>query len=269
MFCVAWGMRAKQLGVMACFAFLATAASAATAATLTNPVNGQTVTLDKSLNFSFQWTLAPGETSPTVYVGDQPTFDPQNNFQPFNAWCGGNATVAYSCSTAGDNGEVAVAGVHYAVVGTYDANSNPLASPEIRFTVPYRVGLGCVPYVGCEWPKVSNLWFRFGDEGYPFPHTMFNVWGWTNGPTLTMAYVVRSGRRMLKHGRRTLTANVFGGVAQPDHLELMFYNFRGIAKGTPLRVTVTLTSGTAALTRTYEVRAGGGPKHGATARFEQ
>ncbi len=240
---------------------LTTAASAAASATFTYPANGQTVTLDKNLNFDFRWTLPPTESYPNVYVGDQSTFDPNNSFAPFQSWCGGDNAVETSCRMP-DGQMIPPAGLHYAVIATGDNAGGQFVSPEISFTVPYEVGLGCVPGVGCEWPKVSNVWAPLGGEGYGYPFTQFNIWGWTNGSTLKMAYTLRDGRRVLKRWHGSLLGNVLFGSPQPEHLNLYIYSFRGIPVRAPLRLTVSLTSGTSALTRTFAVHAGGGPKKG-------
>lgn len=225
------------------------------------PVDGQTVTLDKNLNFDFRWTMPSTESYPDVYVGDQPGFDSNNDFAPFQSWCGGDEAIETSCRMP-DGEMIPLAGQHYAVIATSDDAGDQFHSSEISFTVPYQVGLGCVPGVGCEWPKVSNAWARFGDAEYGHPYTHFNIWGWTNGTTLTMAYTVRHGRRVLKRGRRSEVGQVLFDVPEPGHLSLTIFGFRGIRTGTPLRLTIALMSGTATLTRTFAIHAGGGPKKG-------
>lgn len=255
-------MRKIAASLAAAFA-LGAPPTALASATFTYPVDGQTVSLDNGLNFDFRWTLPPGDTYPEVFVGNQPAFDPQNNFAPFDSWCGGQVDVASSCRS----GLIPVAGPHYAVIATSPASGDnfaPDASPEIRFSVPYRIGLGCVPTVGCEWPRLANYWYPLGDSAYGYPYTRFNIWGWTNGPTLDMGYTLTHGRHVVKRWRHTLPANVYGDTPQPDHLEVVVYRLRGLAPGTPLRLTVTLRSGSATLTRTYTVHAGGGRKKGTT-----
>lgn len=266
---VGWGTWVRRLAGLVGLVFLVAASSAAASATVTYPVNGQTVALDQSLNLPFQWTMPEGETWPTLYVGDQPGFDPQNNFVPFEQWCGGDAELEYTCNTSG-NGPLA-AGTHYAVVATSSPNDQELGpdlfSPTVQFTVPYRIGLGCFPYVGCEWPTHAIEWAPFGGDFSPHAFTQFNLWGWTNGPTIEMAYKIEKGRRVLKRGHRIVSVggDPLSADQYPEHLELIIYGFRGIAKGTPLRLKVTLTSGTASLAKTYRIHAGAGPKYGVTA----
>jgi hypothetical protein len=256
------GVWRAGLGVIAALAIVPAASQAS--ATFTYPANGQTVTLDKRLSFDFRWTLPASEEYPDVYVGDQPRFDPTNDFSPFESWCGGQALIASSCRLQSSEGIIPVAGTHYAVISTTPGGFTdvPNVSPEIRFFVPYRIGLGCAPTAGCEWPRLHSAWYRFGDASYGHPWSDFNIWAWTNGAKLTMGFTLRHGHRILKRGRRTTTANVLFDVPEPDHLEVSVYHQRGIAVGTRLTLTITLTSGNARLTRTYVVHAGGGPAFG-------
>lgn len=271
-------VKARTHRLRACGAAAAAAAALALApsaalgsATFTYPVNGQTVTLDKKLTFDFRWSLPQGDIYPDVYVGDQPTFDLNNNFRPFESWCGGEVQAATSCRLHNDSGIIPVAGVHYAVIATSDptgSSDTPNVSPEVRFKVPFRIGLGCAPTAGCEWPRLSNVWYRFGDASYGFPWSDFNIWAWTNGPKLTMGYTLSRGRQVLKRWTRTAKANVLFDVPGPNHLEIRVFDLPGIAAGTPLRVTVRLGSGNASLTRAFTLRAGGGPRRGVSSLVE-
>jgi hypothetical protein len=114
----------------------------------------------------------------------------------------------------------------------------------------------------------SVAWYPFGDASYGYPHSGFDLWAWTNGTKLTFAFTLRHGRHVLKRFHRTVTGSVLFDTPEPGHLELGVFHEPGIAAGTRLACTVTASSGNARLTRTFTVRAGGGPKRGTTAFAE-
>jgi len=137
------------------------------------------------------------------------------------------------------------------------------ASPEVRFTVPARIGLGCAPGFGCESPKLQNYYYRFGDASYPAPYTGFNLWAWSNAAKQSFSFTLRHGRRLLVRSRRyTVTSYVLFDVITPDHFELDVHRFRGIPAGTKLSLSVVIRAGSAHYARTFTLRAGGGPSSG-------
>lgn len=235
--------------------------AAATSASFTYPVNGGTVALDAKLGFAFRWMLPPGETYPQVYVGRSPHYDVNNQFSPFVSWCGGEVQIAAACQVG-----FSEAGVHYAVIATSPPGGDGFTfdvSPEIRFTVPARLGLGCAPGVGCEWPRLQNYFLRFGDANYPWPYSEFAIWAWTNAPQESFAFTLRDGRRVLLRSRRYVEAGFREfDTPEPGTLQVQVHHFSGVAPGTRLSLAVTISGGTARYARTFTVRAGGGPARG-------
>src|SRR5947209_6308429 len=93
--------------LIAAAALAGPSAALGAAASFTYPTNGATVALDRGLGFTFRWTLPPGETYPDVYVGNSPSYDVNNQFDPFTSWCGGQVQIATSCHSG-----FSEAGVH-------------------------------------------------------------------------------------------------------------------------------------------------------------
>ena len=260
-------MATRVMAVVALGAALAASPATAATATFSYPANGGTVALDGKLRFNFRWTLPPGETYPDVYVGNSPGYDASNQFDPFGSWCGGQAQIASSCQTG-----FSEAGAHYAVIATSPPGGDGFTfdvSPEIRFTVPARVGLGCAPGSGCASPRLQNFFFRFGDAAYGWPYTGFYIWAWTNAPKESFAFTLRHGRRLLVRSR-TYTEAGFRefDTPEPGSLQLKIHHVRGIAPGTALSLGVVIRGGSARYARSFTVRAGGVPASGVSVHVE-
>lgn len=174
---------------------LCASAAAHASATLTYPANGSTVALDKNGNFTFRWTLPPGETMANVWEGDTPTYDP-DTLDPFQGECGVGQTDT-SCPT---NTPLS-AGTHYAFVFTTDQdNTQHFYSPVTSFIVPPKLSLGCGPVApGC----VATKGFKVIYDPHPpigLPNSTLETNAWFNAPDDTPA----SFSFVLKHGHKVL-----------------------------------------------------------------
>jgi hypothetical protein len=253
---------------LAIVALLATAGSARAAATMTYPTDGQTVTLDKKLGFTFTWTLLADEFGPSVYVGDTPTYNPDPFYAlaPFEPFCGvdvGQIDASSSATSCRGNADALPVppGTHYALIKTTNADGSQIfISPVVRFIVPYKLGFGCSPLQpGCHELAVQSLYYPFGDEVYPWKHSLLVVRGWFNGPRVTFTFTIKRGSKVLKrlHQTRSTDSQVYYADSN-----FKLYRLRGVPGGTRLSCVITISGGGVKTSRTVKIRAGAGPKVG-------
>src|SRR5690348_143388 len=185
----------KVAAGVALSALLLAASVAHAAATLTYPSNGQTVALDKNGDFTFQWTLPPGEAMPDVWVGATPTYDP-DTLDPFHGECG-SAQTDTACPTE----TPLSAGTHYAFMFTTDTdNVQRFYSPVTSFTVPPKLALGCGPVApGCVAAKgFQRIYVPHPPIG--LPNSTLEMNAWFNAPDDSAAnftFILKRGRKVL------------------------------------------------------------------------
>jgi hypothetical protein len=255
----------SRTALLAIVALLVAAGPARAAATMTYPTDGQMVTLDKTLSFTFTWTLPAGEFGPSVYVGNTPTYTDPDTLYPFEAFCGidagqtGESLSATSCQTSG---YTVPAGTHYALIKTTNADGTQIfISPPVRFIVPYKAGFGCSPLEPrCGSVPVYNLYAPFGDSSYPSTYTRLLVKGWFNGPRVTFTFTIKHGRNVLKRLHQTRSTDSQAYSAESG---FNLYRLRGVHPGTRLTCIITISGGGVKTSRTVKIKAGAGPKVGA------
>jgi hypothetical protein len=179
-------------------------------ATMTYPANGQTVSLDHQAGFSFRWTLPAGEMGPQVWIGDQPTYDPET-FYPFGQGCGAGHPdqVTYSCRMGPPSVKSMSAGTHYAFIQTDDGDPTTqyYFSPVIRFVVPPKLGWGCGPAAGCNDPVIEPGYNANPTVGPPESDMAVRVWVNSPGALVTVKFTLRNGNRVVARITRTARAD--------------------------------------------------------------
>jgi hypothetical protein len=255
--------RARRCGRLAPLAFVATLALAGTAhaaATLTYPPGGATVALDKKANFTFSWTLPPGEVMPSPQVGDSPTYDP-DTFAPFGPVCDVLPDTATSCRPDGP----IPAGTHYVFVDTVNTDvTQHFESPVTRFVVPPMLALGCGPRApSCVAPKgFQRVYVPHPPIGLPNSSLEMNAW--FNAPDDTPAnftFVIKRRHKVmarLHDVQRSSDLLVDSGFLLL-HSQIRWGSHRkhwhGPRGGTVLTVICTMTAEGLSLTRTEKVKA--------------
>ena len=241
-------------------ATLAFAGTAHAAATLTYPPNGATVTLDKKANFTFTWTLPPGEIMPSVYVGDSPAYDP-DTFAPFRGVCDVQADTSTSCQPD----PALSSGTHYAFVDTVNTDvTQHFESPVTSFIVPPVLGLGCGPNgAGCVASKgFQRIYTPHPPIGLPSSTIEMNAW--YNAPDDTPAkftFVIKKGHKVTARVHDTQRSNDFGVDSGflLHHFEIRWghhhMRWHGPRGGTVLTVVCTVQAQGLSLTRTLKMKA--------------
>ncbi|HEY7631957.1 MAG TPA: hypothetical protein VH817_14710 [Thermoleophilaceae bacterium] len=241
-------------------ALLLTASSAHASATITYPPNGATVQLDKKANFSFSWTMAPGEIMPSPYVGDSPTYDP-DTFAPFNSGCGVLADTATSCKPD----EPISAGTHYVFIDTVNNDvTQHFESPVTSFRVPPFLALGCGPVA--QSCSATNKGFRILYVPHPpigLPNSTIEMGAWANAPDDTAvhyAFTLKRGHKVIarlkdvQDSGELLTQSGF----ELTHAQILWGHHRkhwhAPKGGTRLSVVCTVSVQGVTLTRTKTMR---------------
>jgi hypothetical protein len=262
--------RLGRNGLLAMAALLAAAGPARAAATITYPTQGQRVKLDKRVSFTFRWKLAGGDSGPSVYVGDTPTYNP-DTLDPFSPVCGVDggqfdvSSTATSCRGPAD-GLPVPPGTHYALVTTTNASDTTqrFVSPVVRFVVPYKLGFGCSPLQpGCSDLAVESLYLPFGDSEYGRAYSRFVVNGWFNGPRVTFRFTIKRGRKVLKRLHQARSPDGYYSVNSGFKL----YRLRGVAPGTRLTCVIEMSGDGVTTSRAVQIRSGAGSKVGAKLGF--
>ncbi len=269
-----WGDRRRRaragprrlvgLGIaVAALVALATAlpVGAAAAPAMTYPANGATVALDAQANFTFAWTLSPGEEHPTVWVGDTPTYDPLF-MAPYKSVCGATSEAPiYSCRPEGQLN----AGLHYAVITAATA-TEPAFSPVTSFVVPPMLGWGCGPkdlFGVCQEPKgLFPLWVPHPGIGPPHSDELVAAWLNSEEAPISFEFTVRHGSRVLVRYQETGRTEGFqtGAGIELTHKYVEVSASRRLPwhaprAGTLLSVKVTIHGGGLTLTRTGTMKA--------------
>jgi hypothetical protein len=189
---------------------LCCASTALAAATMTYPADGATASLDQQAGFSFRWTLPAGEMGPQVWIGDQPTYDPET-FYPFGQGCGAGHPdqVTYSCRMGPPSVRPLSAGTHYAFIQTDDGDpvTQYWYSPVTRFVVPPKLAWGCGPVATCPGPTVRQAYNPSPSLGPPESDMSVNVWVNSPGALVTAQFTLRNGKRVVARISRTQTAD--------------------------------------------------------------
>jgi hypothetical protein len=186
------------------------ASGALASATMTYPADRATVSLDQQGSFTFRWTLPAGEMGPQIWVGDQPTYDPET-FAPFGQGCGAARPdqVTYSCRMAPPSTKPLPAGTHYAFIQTDDGDpvTRYWYSPVTRFVVPPKLGWGCGPAAGCNDPAVHQAYNPQPNVGPPESDMFVRVWVNSPGAPVTATFTLRNGNRVVARIVRTAHAD--------------------------------------------------------------
>lgn len=256
-----------RIGVLAALVSTVTALSATAAAqasaTMTSPANGATVALDSRANFSFSWTLPPGEVGPQVYEGNTPTYDPET-LAPFGGICGA-PDVEQQTVTCRPDSPVS-AGTHYAFIFTTNSdNTAHYYSPVTSFVVPFRIGWGCGPKLMGDCADPSGVKTTYAPHPPIGPPTSsLEVSGWLNaaaGTAVKFSFTLKHGRKVLATIHDVQHTDDFWVSSGFEllHTQIRFghqhVHWRGEHGGTRLTSTFVMSGGGLTLTRTAKVRA--------------
>lgn len=201
----------KYVGVLGAIVIgLWCSSTALAAATMTYPGDGATASLDQQAGFSFRWTLPAGEMGPQVWIGDQPTYDPET-FSPFGQGCGADHPdqVIYSCRMGSRSTRPLSAGTHYAFIftGNGDPPTQHYFSPVTRFVVPPKLAWGCGPIATCAGPAVRQAYNPSPQLGPPESDMSVKVWVNSPGALVTAQFAVRNGNRVVARITRSQRAD--------------------------------------------------------------
>jgi hypothetical protein len=196
-------------------AALLLAPGAAQAVTATSPIADAATTSHPVL----AWSLAPGETTGSVTISDNPARTPDGSFFDEHVV---DFAAPVDTATSWSPTAALFSGRYWWSVQTYDAASNSVRTSPASFVVE---------------PTLTRA--RWGWTRYPYLHEMDFAARWTtNAESVVVTFkVTRNGKTLFKRSRREPT---YVALTETTSNTLSWHNHR-VKRGRRVRVSVTLS----------------------------